>query len=99
MEPMGVKFAVIAGILACVHFTQPLARGGEAVTDAAPADDWNAYRKTVQPFFAAHCFECHGDKQRGDVRLDSLRDAATLTKSVATLDKVQRGATRARDAA
>ena len=98
MEPMGAKLAVIAGIVCCVHFTETLVRGGEAVTDAAPADDWNAFRKIVLPFFAAHCFECHGEKQRGEVRLDSLRDPATLTKSMATLDKVRRvlGATRCR---
>ena len=36
------------------------------------ADD-GAFRETVQPFLAKHCFDCHGPtKQQGDRRFDGL---------------------------
>jgi hypothetical protein len=49
--------------------------------------EWQAFQKTVQPFLAKHCFECHTDKQRGDVRLDQF-DEQSLAKSSPTLEKV-----------
>src|SRR5688572_401694 len=54
----------------------------------APADDWQAFQKTVQPFLAKHCFDCHTDKPRGDVRLDQFTDEKTLRERLPTLEKV-----------
>jgi hypothetical protein len=53
----------------------------------APANDWQAFQKTVQPFLARHCFECHTDKARGDVRLDQFDERALAQRSP-TLEKV-----------
>src|SRR5581483_6085166 len=55
---------------------------------AAPAADWPAFRKTVQPFLARHCFECHTDKQRGGVRLDQFADEKALAQRLPTVEKV-----------
>src|SRR4051794_24897849 len=54
-----------------------------------PASDWPAFQKTVLPFLVKHCFECHTDKQNGDVRLDQFRDDKSLAKGSAILDRVQ----------
>ena len=42
-----------------------------------PADKKNlTYAKDIRPIFEATCFRCHGeDRQKGDLRLDSLQDA------------------------
>ncbi len=53
----------------------------------APVTDWPAFQKTVQPFLARHCFECHTDKARGDVRLDRF-DEQALSQRSPTLEKV-----------
>jgi hypothetical protein len=46
------------------------------------------FQKTVQPFLAAHCYECHGPNDtEGDVRLDTFKDDASLAKGVPTLAK------------
>ena len=57
-------------------------------THSAPATDWQAFQKTVQPFLAKHCFDCHTDKQRGDVRLDQFRTRRRWRKRSPTLEKV-----------
>lgn len=54
-----------------------------------PSGDWPAFQKTVLPFLQKHCFECHTDKKRGDVRLDQFRDDASLARGAAVLDQVQ----------
>src|SRR5262245_11949635 len=54
----------------------------------APASDWQTFQKTVQPFLAKHCFDCHTEKPRGDVRLDQFSDEKTLARSLPTLEKV-----------
>jgi hypothetical protein len=54
----------------------------------APAADWQAFQKTVQPFLARHCFECHTDKQSGDVRLDQFADEKALAKRLPTVERV-----------
>ncbi len=54
-----------------------------------PESDWPAFQKTVLPFLAKHCFECHTDKKSGDVRLDRFQDDNSLAKGLATLDRVQ----------
>src|SRR5262249_24165901 len=43
--------------------------------------------KTVQPFLAKYCFDCHTDKQRGGVRLDQF-DEKVLAQRSPTLEKV-----------
>jgi mono/diheme cytochrome c family protein len=55
---------------------------------AAPAADWQTFQKTVQPFLAKHCFECHTDKQSGDVRLDQFADEKALARRLPTVEKV-----------
>ncbi len=46
------------------------------------------FQQTVQPFLAAHCYECHGpDDTEGDVRLDTFHDDASLAKGVPTIAK------------
>ncbi len=54
-----------------------------------PASDWPAFQKTVLPFLSKHCFECHTDKESGDVRLDQFRDDPSLVKGWPTLERVQ----------
>jgi hypothetical protein len=53
-----------------------------------PSSDWQAFQKTVQPFFAKHCFDCRTDKPRGDVQLDQFADEKALARSLPTLEKV-----------
>ena len=46
------------------------------------------FQKTVQPFFAEHCYACHGaDDAEAGVRLDTLTSEASLAKGVPTLDR------------
>src|SRR5262245_4474563 len=52
-----------------------------------PTAEWQAFQKTVQPFLAKHCFDCHTDEQRGDVWLDRF-DEQALAKHSPTLEKV-----------
>src|SRR5262249_27790623 len=54
-----------------------------------PDSDWPAFQKTVLPFLAKHCFECHTDKKSGGVRLDQFQDDKSLVKALATLEQVQ----------
>src|SRR3954451_22252028 len=42
----------------------------------SPATDRQSFQKTVQPFLARHCFDCHADKPRGDVRLGQFDEKA-----------------------
>ena len=59
---------------------------------SAPANEsagnFAEFQKTVQPFLAAHCYECHDDKDaEGDTRLDILTDESSLAKGMPTLEK------------
>jgi hypothetical protein len=65
------------------------ANGVGQVPPSKPASDWPAFQKTVLPFLAKHCFECHTDKESGDVRLDQFQDDKSLAKGAAVLDRVQ----------
>ena len=61
-----------------------------AATPAAKAavPTYAEFQKTVQPFLAAHCYECHGpDDTEGDVRLDTFKDDASLAKGIPTFEK------------
>jgi hypothetical protein len=51
--------------------------------------DWRTFQKTVQPFLAKHCYECHTEKKRGEVRLDVFPDASALAKSLPTIEKAR----------
>jgi hypothetical protein len=55
--------------------------------DAPPSAEWREYQRAVQPFLAKHCFACHADKERGDVRLDRFTDEAALAKGLPTIEK------------
>lgn len=71
-------------------FALAVASSGVGQTPMSPpASDWPAYQKTVLPFLSRHCFECHTDKQSGDLRLDQFRDDKSLAKGWATLDRIQ----------
>ncbi len=66
------------------------ARGSGQSSITKPTGDWAAFQKTVQPFFAKHCFACHDQTERGDVRLDRFHDEDALVKGVATAEKALR---------
>src|SRR6516165_4580864 len=72
----------VAGLL-LVLLTPPYSSG----QTTGPTTEWQTFQKTVQPFFAKHCFACHTDKHRGDVRLDEF-DEKSLAKRSPTLEKV-----------
>jgi hypothetical protein len=73
-------FAVLAGT--------PTTAGAQFV-DAKAASNWPTFQKTVQPFFAKHCYLCHNDKKAsGEVRLDRLTDEAALLKEAVIVEKV-----------
>lgn len=55
--------------------------------EPTPPADWRAFQQTVRPFLARHCFECHADKQSGDVRLDRF-DEQALTERPAVFEDV-----------
>jgi hypothetical protein len=76
-----VRVAAAAAILCAVLARPAGARGG------GPPSDWKQFRQTVQPFFAKHCFDCHADKMRGEVRLDRFADEKALSQSAAILEK------------
>ena len=73
-----------AGILALYNLTmrKPIAFILTAVAFglqgmAAEAD----FAKSVQSVLEARCIDCHGSKkQKGDLRLDSLKDALSVVK-------------------
>ena len=58
-----------------------------AAPPSGSSGDWAAFRSTVQPFLDKHCFECHDDTARGDVRLDTLTDDAALAKAWETVER------------
>jgi hypothetical protein len=76
--------AAVAGLGVLLLSGSPLYSSGQ---DTVSATDWQAFQKTIQPFFAKHCFECHTDKKRGGVRLDQFDEKALAQRSP-TLEKV-----------
>jgi hypothetical protein len=56
---------------------------------AGEPGDWATFQSTVKPFFSEHCFDCHDETKKGDIRLDQFSDEAALIKGVATIDKAQ----------
>ncbi|HEB54116.1 MAG TPA: DUF1592 domain-containing protein [bacterium] len=69
-------FAVAAGLFALAAAPPVL----QAQADPPPTSD---YRRQIRPLFAKYCFHCHGaDRQKGDLRLDTL-DPAMTTRAAA----------------
>ena len=43
--------------------------------ESAPLDSTAKFEKSIRPLLAKHCWSCHGaEKQKGELRLDSLAD-------------------------
>jgi hypothetical protein len=78
----------IAAIILCSWFvaSSPPAGGGPS-REPVSAVEWQAFRKTVQPFLVKHCLECHAEKKRGGVRLDLFQDERALAKGLPTIEK------------
>jgi hypothetical protein len=74
----------VAGLGALLLLGSPPPGSGQGT---APATDWQAFQKTVRPFLARHCFDCHTDKARGGVRLDQF-DEKAIAQGSPTLEKV-----------
>jgi mono/diheme cytochrome c family protein len=74
----------VAGLGALLLLGPPPPGSGQGT---APATDWQAFQKTVRPFLARHCFDCHTDKARGGVRLDQF-DEKAIAQGSPTLGKV-----------
>jgi mono/diheme cytochrome c family protein len=81
------RIAVAGAILGPVLVLCFASRGGGQAADTNPAAEWREYQQAVQPFFARHCFECHADKESGDVRLDRFNDEDALAKGLPTIEK------------
>jgi mono/diheme cytochrome c family protein len=79
----------IAAILFSLFIAISPSPGGDPPQEQVSAVGWQAFRKTVQPFLAKHCFECHTDKKRGGVRLDSFQDERALAKGLPVLSKIE----------
>lgn len=78
---------IAAALLAFLFVAVSPARGGDSPSRPIPAAQWQAFRKTVQPFFAKYCLDCHADKKRGGVRLDRFHDERALADGLPTLEK------------
>src|SRR5262249_20487515 len=74
----------VAGLGALLVSGSPPPGSGQPT---GPTTEWQAFQKTVRPFLARHCFDCHTDKPRGDVRLDQFDEKALAQRSP-TLEKV-----------
>src|SRR4051812_43963980 len=87
-EPQAIRRRGILYLVSCsVFILNAQVYGGGQSFDDKSASDWKAFQKTVQPFFAKHCFACHGQKASGDVRLDQFADEAALEKGQGALEK------------
>ena len=80
------------GVLACSAPAGKTASstpsGATPPATSTPALTYAQFQQTVQPFFAAHCYECHGPSdQEGEVRLDVFNDDASLAHNMPTLEK------------
>lgn len=73
-------------ILASTLVLSEAARG-RPPSDNSPTADWREFQRTVEPFFARHCLECHADKKSGGVRLDQFPDEKALAKALPTIEK------------
>ena len=58
-----IRLNAVAGFLAVAVFP----------TLAACAAQTSPYQQVIQPFLSEYCIDCHGpDKEKGDLRLDTL---------------------------
>jgi hypothetical protein len=83
-----VRIAAAAAVLCSFLVSSSPPPDSSPSRDQDPAVEWQAFRKTVQPFLAKHCFECHADKKRGGVRLDRFQDERALAKDLPTIEKM-----------
>lgn len=77
-------------IFVCLSLLCGLASAQQLLSDRA------TYDSAVTAFLDEHCFRCHGpDKQKGDLRLDTLPadfgDSATAAKWVEVMDNINLG--------
>jgi mono/diheme cytochrome c family protein len=82
-----VRVAGVGAILCPFLVLTLVSRGGGPSAGTRPTAEWKEYQRTVQPFFARHCFACHTDKKRGGVRLDGFADEKALAKGLPILEK------------
>ncbi len=88
MLPPSRRLTIAAlALIFCVFLIGPSLRGDPPSRGPASSAPWQAFQKTVQPFFAKHCLTCHAEKKRGDVRLDRFPDEAALAKGITTIEK------------
>jgi hypothetical protein len=83
---------VITSLPGCSSPNHEAASAAKAKPMAAGAPvmigNFAEFQKTVQPFLAAHCYDCHGDKDtEGGVRFDILTSEDSLAKGIPTLEK------------
>ena len=50
-----------------------VARAAETAAETAAAEGVDFFEKHVRPLFSQNCLSCHGEKQKGGLRLDSRR--------------------------
>ncbi len=90
---LGIALTTLGlGMLAC---TMPQGNTGSSKSSkltppVAPplALNFAEFQKTVQPFFAAHCYECHGpDDSESGVRLDLFNSDSDLAKGMPTFER------------
>jgi mono/diheme cytochrome c family protein len=66
-----------------LRFPSRIALSALFLAGAARAAESQDFEKTVKPFFQEHCFKCHGEKkQKGDLRLDTMRLDFTAPSAV-----------------
>lgn len=71
--PLGCLLVIGLGVSASV--TAARAEDGVAQTPKPTAEQMRFFESQVRPLLVEHCTKCHGaDKQKGDLRLDSLAD-------------------------
>ncbi|HEY7391336.1 MAG TPA: DUF1592 domain-containing protein [Bryobacteraceae bacterium] len=87
MVPCYRRVRIAAAILCSLFIAGSPSRGGGPSQDPGSAVEWQAFRKTVQPFLVKHCLQCHAEKKRGGVRLDLFQDERDLAKGLPALEK------------
>jgi hypothetical protein len=88
MVPCYRRVRIAAAILCSFFIASSPSTGDGPPQEPVPAVQWQAFRKTVQPFLAKHCFECHTDKKRGGVRLDSFQNERAFANGLPIIEKI-----------
>src|SRR3954451_13969767 len=82
------RIAVAFALLIPLFVIAFVSRGsGQPPEAKAIAGNWAGFEKTVQPFLARNCFQCHDQTEKGDVRLDLFKDEDALVKGLPTVEK------------